>query len=87
MEGKNVLEDIASFVGEQFTSGFRFDDVQNGYISDGSEIFVCSDCKKIPDPVCDCGISWNIYEVVLDGVVKTIARQVETSLIEHRMTR
>lgn len=79
------MEDIKAFVEQRSIIGFVFDDAQNGYISEDSSSFTCPECNTPPDPACDCGTVWNIYEVVLGGKAKTIARPVETNLIEHKM--
>lgn len=88
MEDIGIIQDIGNFVNDLSKESFIFDEALLGYVAKGSFAFSCPDCKEVVDLAsCSCGKIWNIYEIVLNGEVVTVSREVPLNLIEQKMTR
>lgn len=86
MENSGFLKDAKKFAEAKQTAVFTFDESMNGYIAIGEQAFTCPDCLEIPDfDVCGCEKVWNIYQIIADNQVKTIAREMEMPDPKHRM--
>lgn len=79
------VQEIASNIGGQST--FEYSKEENAYVFDGNvEEFQCPSCQTfVTYGECECGILWYVFKVFEDNVVKTLAREIDTTQIPKKV--